>query len=157
VAAFTASAGVLSASAADPHVPAKDRFAGKVAATGMRLPAYRGSATIYLDPRQRATTRRLTITVDGRICGGAKRCLRMTGTLRGTIKEQAAKPDRGQTFVIRANGTVAPLGKVSGSGGGQGTGFVRDGRESLRLGLVGRGGQASITAESGLVPGFTSP
>jgi hypothetical protein len=157
VAAFAASAGALAGSAPDRHVPAKDRFAGKVAATGARLVGYRGSATLYLDPRQGTTTRRLTITVVGRSCGGPARCLGLTGTLKGTIKQLPAQPDRGQAFVIRASGAVAPLGRVSASGRGQGTGFVSRGRESLRLTLVGRGEKVSIAAESGFVPGFTSP
>lgn len=163
VTACAAAAAVLSASAAEPHVPAvphvaaKDRFAGRAAGAGTGLTGYRGTATIYLDPRQGPTTRRLTITVVGRICGGAQRCLRLTGTLRGTITDQPARADRGQDFLISATGTVAPLGKASMSGGGLGTGFVRGGRESLRLGIAGHGRRVSITAESGPVPAFTSP
>jgi hypothetical protein len=95
--------------------------------------------------------------VAGRSCGGHKRCLRLAGTLSGTINNQPARPDRGQTFAIRASGAVAPLGTVSASGSGQGTGFIRNARESLRLTLLVRGGTVSITAESGRVPGFTSP
>ncbi|HWE08267.1 MAG TPA: hypothetical protein VG325_02865 [Solirubrobacteraceae bacterium] len=157
VAAITASAGVLSASAANPRAPAKDRFTATAAATGGRLGGYRGAATLSLYPRHGAATRRLKITVIGGICRAAKRCLRLSGTLSGTIKEQPAKPDRGQTFVIGAAGTLAPLGRVSGSGGGQGTGFVHAGHESLWLSFAGQGGRVSMTGESGRVPAYTAP
>lgn len=150
-------AGTFSASAANHPPPANDLFAGRVAGTSGRLAGYRGSATIALDPRQGTTTRRLTITVTGRSCAGIPRCLRLTGTLSGTIQRQSAQPDRGQAFAISVRGDVAPLGTVSATGGCDGTGFVRQGRESVRLTLVSRNGRVAVTAESGLVPGFTSP
>jgi hypothetical protein len=157
VAAFAALTGACAVSAAVARVPAKDHFAGKVVGTHGRLAGYRGSAIIDLDPQRGTTTRRLTITITGRSCGGVKRCLRLAGTLTGTITNQKAPPDRGQPFLIRAGGGVAPLGTVSASGTGQGTGFVRNGRESLRLTLAGRGGSVSVSVQSDRVPALTSP
>jgi hypothetical protein len=84
--------------------------------------------------------------------------VQLSGRLVGTLTAGPRQvPDVGQSFTIRATGTVKPLGHVAATGTVHGTGFIAHGHESLRLRLARAGGSVTIDGVSGLVPGFTSP
>ena len=87
--------------------------------------------------------------------------MRFTGSLRGTVTgtmlKQTSLPDTGARFAIAGAGRVKPLGHVSVSGTAHGTGFIARGYESLNLTLSNAKHHVTVTAQSGLVPGFTSP
>jgi hypothetical protein len=66
-------------------------------------------------------------------------------------------PDAGAGFAVSGSGTIRPLGRVHVSGSAHGTGLIASGHETLRLTLRARSGEVVVSAQSGLVPGFTSP
>jgi hypothetical protein len=103
-------------------------------------------------------SRSLTVVITPRRCGAARRCLRLAGTLKGTLSYQAHQiPDTGARLSLRASGVVKPIGAVSASGFVHGTGFIRSGRETLQLTLAGSGARVSVEGRSSLLPGFTAP
>ena len=161
-AARTASRIELTSTALDAShrkVPARDAFSGRItAATGLFRNDH-GHATADLAvSRSGARTRRLTITVRGRLCNKSKRCVRLTGHLKGTITALAHTiPDTGRRFTIRAGGTISRLGHVHVRGSVEGTGFVYRGHERMHLTVSTDAGRIAIDAHSRLVPGFTSP
>jgi hypothetical protein len=152
-----ASAGSAVASAGGPKVAAKDRFAGRIVSGTGSFAGDHGSVVILLARGRTTTSPSLTVTLRGRTCAGTDHCLRLSGTVAGTISERQTIPDVGRTFTIGASGTVGPLGATSVHGIGHGTGFILDGHEQLQLRLSAAGGTVSIAAQTGRVPGFTSP
>jgi hypothetical protein len=109
-------------------------------------------------PKNDQTTRRLVLTFTGRPCGKMPHCLRLAGTLTGTLTARAQQiPDIGTTYAISASGKLGRLGTVAATGTVQGTGFIRSGNEGLQLTLTARRGTLKISGSSALVPGFTSP
>jgi hypothetical protein len=140
-------------------VPARDAFSGRIStATGLfRNDHGRATADLRV-PRSGAVTRRLTLTIHGRLCNKSKHCVRLTGQLKGTL---TAVPhtlaDTGARFTIRARGTITHLGHVRMRGSVNGTGFVYRGRESLHLTVITGTGRLALDAHSHLVRGFTSP
>lgn len=137
--------------------PPQDAFTGHVVRATGRLAGDSGSLRIDLHPAGGSGTRKLVVTVASPPCHGARHCLALAGTLKGTLRQEAPRPDRGRTSVLRVSGALRPLGHTSGAGFVTGTGNVRFGHESLVLTLTGRPGTVGIVARSGPVPGFTSP
>jgi hypothetical protein len=102
--------------------------------------------------------RTLTLTIKGAPCGASTRCVELHGALTGTIRRLPNRiADVGQSFEIKASGTVNPFGMTTGRGTAHGTGFIFRGQESLTLTLVSSAGKVTLTAYSRTVPGFTSP
>lgn len=140
-------------------VPARDAFSGRITASTGLLKGDRGHATADLAvSRSRAATRRLTITIHGRLCDKSRHCVRITGHLKGTITALADTiPDTGRSFTIRVAGIIRGFGHVRVRGRVDGTGFIYRGHESLHLTATGHAGRLALYAHSRLVPGFTSP
>jgi hypothetical protein len=97
------------------------------------------------------------LALQGAGCGTRQHCVRLTGTLTGTLSARASIPDVGRRYLIRAGGRVAPLGTVAATGSVTGTGFIRQGRERLILTLRTSRGTVTIAAQSPEVPGQSSP
>jgi hypothetical protein len=139
-------------------VAPRDAFTGTVAGGNGRYTRPNGRLEIALAPTGSAATRPLRITLTGTRCGARARCLRLTGTVHGTIARRLGGiPDVGQSFTIAASGTISPLGRVSISGTAHGTGNIMYGHESMTLKLSDAKGSVTVSAASGRVPGFTSP
>ena len=140
-------------------VPARDAFSGRITARTGMFQGERGHASADLAVAgSRTTTRRLTITVHGRLCDKSKHCVRIAGHLKGTITALAdTVPDTGRSFTIRAAGIIRGFGHVRVRGKVDGTGFIYRGHESLRLTATAHAGRLALYAHSRLVPGFTSP
>src|SRR5262249_50581395 len=140
-------------------VPARDAFSGRITARTGSFRGDHGHATVDLAvPASGAATRRLTLTIHGRLCDTSNHCLRLTGHLKGTITVLANTiPDTGRRFTIRAAGFIRRLGHVRVRGIVVGTGFIRRGHEDLQLTATARAGRLALDAHSRLVPGFTSP
>jgi hypothetical protein len=156
--AVAAAAAAVSASASGVPVPPKDSFHGTITgATGsLRNDAGRVAIKV-LTGTSTGSTESVRLKLSGRRCSSTAHCLQLTGTVSGTMTRQSSIPDVGAAFSLSASGKVAPLGHVSVSGQVHGTGFIAHGHESMTLRLSGAGGTVKVTAQSGLVPGFTSP
>ena len=138
--------------------PAKDSFAGKITTATGRFSGDRGSATIVLVPGPGQASRHLGVTIKGTVCARKVACVPLVGKLTGTLAPgPRTNPDVGRRFTITGAGTIKPLGHVSATGTVQGTGFIKNGHESLTLKLTNSGGTVTIVGTSGPVPGFTSP
>lgn len=154
-----ASSWALAAATGDASaVPAKDTFHGHIASATGSLKGDRGNVTILIHtPQSTGTTRRAELTLVSPTCGRRKRCLRLLGTLTGTLTAQATIPDIGRRYAVAATGTISPLGRVAATGQADGVGFIREGRERLSLTLRTRSDRVTIDALSPEVAGFTSP
>lgn len=150
---------VLTAAAgAAGSAPAKDTFNGRVASASGRVRADHGNVTIVIHATQSTgRTRRAALTLVSPTCGRRRHCLRLLGTLRGTLTAQATIPDVGRRYAVVATGTIDSLGRVSATGEADGVGFIREGRERLTLTLRTASDRVTIDALSPEVPGFTSP
>lgn len=139
--------------------PAKDTFHGAVAKATGGLSADRGDVTILLHVTQSTeASRHLELALVGAACGTAPHCLRLTGTLAGTISARPGTiPDVGRHYELSVSGQSGTLGRVSGSGSVSGVGYIRQGHEGLTLTLAAKRGSLTINAVSPTVPGFTSP
>jgi len=136
----------------------KDLFTGRITAATGKFAGDRDVVTIILAPGRGQATRHLTATITGAACTGKPHCVQLAGKLTGTITSGPIRvPDVGRSFAIAATGTIKPLGHVSATGTVQGTGFIANGHESLKLRLTRHGASITIDATSGQVPGFTSP
>ncbi|MEA2146562.1 MAG: hypothetical protein QOG59_2149, partial [Solirubrobacteraceae bacterium] len=113
--------------------------------------------SVHLTPGAGGATRHLVLRLAGRGCAAHTACVNLQGKLTGTITERPAAPDVGRRFSIVAGGHIAPLGAVRASGSASGTGMIARGRVTLRLTLKAAHGSVVVTANSGLVPSFTSP
>ncbi len=145
---------------AAPHkVPAQDLFTGRITSATHAFKLDRGTLMIEVHTSQPSKTRRpLTLTLHGRRCRNIPHCVRVTGTLTGTLAANATQiADAGSAYTINATGRIKPFGRVSATGTINGTGFIRVGQETLQLSLRARHGSVRIGALSGSVPGFTSP
>jgi hypothetical protein len=145
-----------------PTVPRQDSFTGRITSATGKFRGDRGHVTILLktdDPGAHSprAKRRLTLVLEGRRCSGARRCIRVTGRLEGTLIAHRSIPDVGVPFTIAAHGIIRALGHVSAAGSVRGTGFILSAHEPLRVALSAPGGRVLINAKSGKVPGFTSP
>jgi hypothetical protein len=149
-----AAAGSAVASAGAAKVAAKDRFAGRIVSATGDFAGDHGTVVILLAPGANST---VIVDLRGQRCAGTRHCLRLSGMATGTISERQSIPDVGRTVTIRASGIVTPLGATSEAGTGQGTGFISSGHEQLQLRLSAAGGTVSVDAQTGRVPGFTSP
>ncbi|HEY2770895.1 MAG TPA: hypothetical protein VGI87_10015 [Solirubrobacteraceae bacterium] len=144
------------AGAAQPT--AENAFHGNVTAARGRLAGRHGRAGIGFFPTDsNSATRPLLITLRPRACRQAKGCVRLRGTLNGSITQVQSLPDTGSAFTISAHGTIHPLGRVTVSGTAHGVGNAIWGYESTRLTLTGGGGSVTISGTSGRVPAFSSP
>jgi hypothetical protein len=152
-------AGAVAASAAAGSTPPKDTFHGRIAKATGALQKDRDEVTILLHiPHSTEATRHLELELVGAACGTAPHCLRLTGTLSGTLSAHPTTiPDVGRRYELSVSGSSAPLGRVSGSGTVSGVGFIRQGHEGLTLTLRAKRGTLTINAVSPTVPGFTSP
>jgi hypothetical protein len=156
--AGTAGSGGSGRSQPAPRVPAKDKFAGSISKGTGAYAGDTGPAWIYLQPHSsNSGTRAVKITIRPRACPSTTRCLRLTGTLNGTLTQVWGNPDAGRAYRLTATGTVAPLHAVTTTGQVHGTGFINGGREGMTVTLTGAHGSVELTAQSGQVPGFTSP
>jgi hypothetical protein len=158
-AATLAAAGASAAFAATVgSAPAKDSFVGSVTAATGRFSGDHGGVRLVLAPGRGQSGRRLTVTFSGGSCGSAGHCIQLSGRLTGVLtRGPIVVPDVGSSLTVRASGAIRPLGKVSATGSVHGTGFIARGHETLRLKLTGSGATITISADSGLVPGGTSP
>jgi hypothetical protein len=149
---------LAAAAGAASSVPPKDTFNGHIASASGGVRADHGNVTILIHAAQAtAATRRAELTLVSPTCGRRKHCLRLLGTLTGTLTAQATIPDVGRRYAIVATGTITSLGRVSARGEADGVGFIREGRERLSLTLRTGSDRVTIAALSPEVPGFTSP
>lgn len=138
------------------QAPAKDTFKGSITRATGSLSSFRGQVKIQLMISGTGTKRQVTVVIDGLKCATAS-CVRLSGSVSGTITALPANPDIGRSFRLQGGGTVSPLGRVSATGGVQGIGFIKQGHESIQLTLKGKQGQLTVSGLSPLVPGFTAP
>lgn len=112
---------------------------------------------LRLHPRGPAgRVRPLTLTVTPGACHSG--CLRLSGTLSGTISPVAGHhPDTGSGYTLKLSGKLSPLGRSHAGGSVAGTGFTARGHETLRLTIAGGQGTLTLQGRSPQVPGFTSP
>jgi hypothetical protein len=165
LAAIVLTAVSLVASAAEPRVnvpakvPAKDSLTGTISAATGAYAGDSGRASITLAPSSSMKARRsLMVSLKGDSCAGRPSCLKLRGTLKGTITAEAGRVrDVGASFTLALKGSAAPLGSVRATGTVNGTGFIARGRETARITLKARHGNVTITAQSAPVRGFTSP
>jgi hypothetical protein len=157
VAALGAPATRVAARAA--RVAPKDAFSGTISSATGAYAGHGGAVAVTLAPgAATGNARSVAITVAGPRCVDHRRCLRLVGHLNGTMRAGPHQvPDIGQQFSLQLTGRLAPIGQVGADGSVQGTGFIAHGRESLSLTLHGPHGSVTVHAQSGLVPGFTSP
>lgn len=150
---------LLAASAFAAAAPARDAFKGTVSAANGAYSGEDGTALIAIGaPALGPTVRHATFKVSGSRCHSTAHCIRLVGSFHGTITVTGPyNPDVGKQFTIAGSGTVNPLGHVEVTGTAHGTGFVAHGRESLQLRLDASRGSVTVTAQSGLVAGFSSP
>jgi hypothetical protein len=140
------------------RVPRQDSFVGRIVFATGKFSGDRGEVTILLKTGHAVAGRRqLMVVLDGRRCRRARRCVRLVGTLTGSLIAQPHIPDTGSPFVIAANGWIPTLGNVTATGSVRGTGFIRYAYEPLHLTLTAPRGRIVLDAKSGKVPGFTSP
>lgn len=141
-----------------PAVPPKDSFTGHITFATGEFTGDRGSVTILLRTGHSVAARsQLTLVLDGRRCAKGTHCIQLAGVLTGMLVAKPTGPDRGQVFTIAADGMIRPVGLVLATGGVRGTGLISYGHEPLHLTLSAPAGRVAIDAESGKVPGFTSP
>jgi hypothetical protein len=139
-------------------VPAKDTFKGAIARATGSFKKDHGAVLILVSVVNSSSgTRRLQLTVRGAACGTQTDCLRLNGTLAGTITAQPTVPDVGRRYKVVANGRLTPVGRVAATGLITTPGFIRQGREHLTLTLGTSRGQIQIDALSPPVAGQTSP
>lgn len=139
------------------HVPLKDSFAGRISGATGRLIGDQDTLKIELQPGMGVSLRPVTLTLMGSTCRAKRRCLLLSGALKGKIAEEPGIPDRGRTFSISASGVAKPLARVSVVGTVTGVGNARFGHESLRLILTSNAGSVVLSATSAQVAAFTSP
>jgi hypothetical protein len=151
--------GVAHVAASAARVAGKDHFTGRITAATGALRGRGGQLSVDLNaPPSTAPHRRLALTNHAAGCRNAAHCLELGGTVHGTLSRESGRiPDVGSSFAVRATGKLRPLGTVSATGTVHGTGFIAQGYEQLRLSVMTPHGTLTITARSGLVPGFTSP
>lgn len=136
----------------------RDYFTGSIRSGSGAYAGNTGRIHIYLQPTGRGLRRSATITLAGLPCTGATHCLDLSGRLGGTLTASAVHiPDVGRGYALTGTGSVHPLGRVTGRGQVQGTGFIARGHESLTLTLTGGSGSVTVQALSSTVGGFTSP
>jgi hypothetical protein len=138
-------------------VPPRDSFRGQVTSATGKLKEDRDRVQIELLRTTGGDSRAVTITLAGPRCHHRRHCSRVAGTLRGTMIPRASRPDAGEQFALCLKGNVRPLGHVTARGTAHGTGFITYGYESLHLTLTDASARVTIDAQSGRVPGFTSP
>jgi hypothetical protein len=139
-------------------VPTKDTFSGAIVAASGALSGDRGTVTVLLHVGSSATaSRRLSLTIRGAACGARKSCVRLSGTPTGSLRARSSIPDTGHRYIVSASGPIAPIGRAAVTGTVTGTGFIRRGREQLRLTLRTAHGTITIDAQSAELPGFSSP
>lgn len=159
IAATAFVAGPLAIAADASSTPARDTFSGQITKATGTFKGDRGRLTILLHVAQSTdAARKLQAAVVGASCGTAKHCLRLSGTLTGTISARPSTiPDAGRRWDLKLSGRLNPLGTVSSSGLVAGVGFIRHGHEGLTLTLRTNRGSITLGAVSPLVPGFTGP
>lgn len=146
--------------AATPHagVAARDLFAGAIGPGSGAFSGASGHVKVALVPGAGSgNVRRVVVTLSGHLCRRG-RCRTIGGRLHGSLARPAHQvPDTGQRFTLQLTGKVAPLGTVSANGRVNGTGFIARGHETLVVTISVPRGALSLSAQSPLVPGFTSP
>lgn len=159
LAAVLAAGGSAAAAASSASTPAKDTFHGSITKATGKLANDRGTVTILMHVAQSTdAVRPVALGISGPTCGRAQHCLRLTGTLSGTISAHPTTiPDAGKRYSLSATGSLAKLGRASATGLVAGVGFIRVGREGLTLELRTRLGDVTVSAVSPKVPAFTSP
>jgi hypothetical protein len=106
--------------------------------------------------RRSATAHHFTATLTASGCTGSATCPH--GSLAGTWAAKTSTPggpDAGTDDVLKAAGSITPLGHVTATGTADGTGFIARGRQTLHLTLHGDGTTLTVSALSGDVPSFT--
>jgi hypothetical protein len=146
----------IAAPATHEQTPNRDRFTGVVSSASGRFAGDRGRVEVIL---RHTGGRRITLSFSPLPCRRAHHCLRLSGRLRGTMSPSAHQgpPDTGSSLTLHTHGRLAPLGASKGTGTAYGTGFIRRGREALKLTLTADGDRLELVALSGEVRGFTSP
>ena len=136
---------------------AADSLSGRVTSARGHWSRDHGRLAVHLAPSGSGATRHLVIRITGSRCASQTACLKLSGTLSGTLIAHAGNPDAGRLYTIKAHGTIAPLGAVSATGRAHGTGFISRGRVTISLTLTDSRGAVTASASSAPVPGFTSP
>jgi hypothetical protein len=141
------------------RVAAKDHFTGRITAASGALRGRGGQLSVDLNtPPSTAPHHRLALMFHAAGCANAAHCLKLSGIVHGTLSRESGRiPDAGSSFGVRATGQLRPLGKVSATGTVHGTGFIAQGYEQLQLSVTTPHGKLTVSARSGVVPGFTSP
>jgi len=139
-----------------------DVFASRIEHGTGAYRAAQGTAQIVISLGAPTTTfgsRALTLTFAGTPCVPAGTdCVVLDGIVHGRATPQRNRvADLGALLHLHARGKVGPLRRVRIAGTMHGTGFIVSGREMMSLSIAGRRGTLMVTAESDLVPGFTSP
>lgn len=134
-----------------------DSLTGRVSSATGHWHSHHGRLAIRLAPTGTTARRHLVIYLTARRCATPTACLKLHGSLTGTITALPGKPDVGRRFSVKAAGVVAPLGHVRATGTASGPGFISRGRVTLALTLTDARGSATVSARSEPVPGFTAP
>jgi hypothetical protein len=136
-----------------------DVFTGAIASTTGGFKDDHGRVRVYLHPApSTSAVRAVTVRFTALPCRSRKRCIKLSGTLTGTLVLQPSSlPDVGSTFTLQAAGTLSRIGHGTVMGRVESPGFIARGRERLHMNLVAARGQLTVDASSEPVPGFTSP
>lgn len=138
--------------------PARDSFQGSIRSATGTYSGDTGRAHIYLHPTGAGPRRHVTVTFAGLPCAGADHCVELSGTLTGILAAGPGHmPDVGHGYVLSGVGSIDPLGRATGRGAVQGTGFIARGEESLSITVTGASGSVTLDATSPPVHGFSSP
>jgi hypothetical protein len=139
-------------------VPTRDSFEGSIRSATGKYFGYNGRFHIYLRSKGSGSRRPVTIIIAGLPCAGASHCLELSGTLPGTLTPSPVHiADVGHRYLLAGSGSIHPIGQATARGEVAGTGFIRQGHETLTLALTGAFGSITLDALSPSVGGFTSP
>src|SRR5436305_8805250 len=101
--------------AAKPLRPA-DSLSGQIISGEGRWRQDRGRLSIRLIPGAVAARRHLVLRLVGGSCAGQTACVKLQGTLTGTMTALPAHPDIGQRFSVEASRRIAPIGHATAGG-----------------------------------------
>jgi hypothetical protein len=145
---FAAIAGTPPSGSAQSRAAGAQRlsFSGWIGSATGSFAHDKGHLGIVITMRSGVGTVPVRIHLSPRPCPATGRCVRLSGTLLGTITMPRPVPDAGQDHRFRASGAIKPLGSVVVRGDWQTPGFIRNAHEQLRLTLSTAHGHLIIHA-----------